>query len=53
MNDFSKGSVKKCIISQAVPLTLAQIVQLLYNMVDRIYIGHLPEIEGSRLFRDI
>lgn len=44
MNDFSKGSVKKCIISQAIPLTLAQIVQLLYNMVDRIYIGHLPEI---------
>ena len=44
MNDFSKGSVKKCIISQAIPLTLAQIVQLLYNMVDRIYIGHLPEV---------
>ena len=44
MNDFSKGSVKKCIIAQAIPLTLAQIVQLLYNMVDRIYIGHLPEV---------
>ncbi len=44
MNDFSKGSVKKCIISQAIPLTLAQIVHLLYNMVDRIYIGHLPEV---------
>lgn len=44
MNDFSKGSVKKCIIAQAIPLTLAQIVQLLYNMVDRIYIGHLPGI---------
>ena len=44
MNDFSKGSVKKCIISQAIPLTLAQLVQLLYNMVDRIYIGHLPGI---------
>ncbi len=44
MNDFSKGSVKKCIIQQAIPLTLAQIVQLLYNLVDRIYIGHLPEV---------
>ncbi len=44
VNDFSKGSVKKCIISQAIPLTIAQIVHLLYNMVDRIYIGHLPEI---------
>ncbi len=42
--DFSAGSVKGHIISQAVPLTLAQAVQLLYNIVDRIYIGHLPEV---------
>ena len=41
--DFSKGSVKKLILSQAIPLTLAQAVQLLYNVVDRIYIGHLPQ----------
>ncbi len=40
-NDFSQGSVKRLIISQAVPLTLAQAVQLMYNIVDRIYIGHL------------
>lgn len=39
--DFSKGPVWKCIIAQAVPLTIAQLVQLLYNVVDRIYIGHL------------
>lgn len=44
MNDFSQGSVKKRIIEQAIPLTLAQIVQMLYNLVDRIYIGHLPDI---------
>ena len=42
-NDFSKGPVWKCIIAQAVPLTIAQLVQLLYNVVDRIYIGHIPE----------
>ncbi len=42
--DFSAGSVKGHIIAQAVPLTLAQAVQLLYNIVDRIYIGHLPEV---------
>ena len=42
-NDFSKGPVWKCIITQAVPLTIAQLVQLLYNVVDRIYIGHLGE----------
>ncbi len=42
--DFSKGSVYKLILSQAIPLTMAQLVQLLYNVVDRIYIGHLPEV---------
>lgn len=42
-NDFSKGSVWKCIIAQAVPLTIAQLVQLLYNVVDRIYIGHMED----------
>jgi len=41
--DFSKGPVWKCIIAQAVPLTIAQLVQLLYNVVDRIYIGHLGD----------
>ena len=40
-NDFLKGPVWKCIITQAVPLTIAQLVQLLYNVVDRIYIGHM------------
>lgn len=41
--DFSNGPVWKCIIAQAVPLTIAQLVQLLYNVVDRIYIGHLGD----------
>lgn len=40
--DFSQGAVWRNIVAQAVPLTLAQFVQLLYNVVDRIYIGHLP-----------
>ena len=42
--DFSQGSVKKLILAQALPLTLAQMVQLLYNIVDRIYIGHLKDV---------
>lgn len=40
--DFSKGKVWRNIIAQAIPLILAQLVQILYNVVDRIYIGHLP-----------
>lgn len=41
--DFSKGPVWKCIIAQAIPLTIAQLVQLLYNVVDRIYLGHMGD----------
>ena len=41
-NDFSQGKVWKNIIRQAIPLVLAQLVFMLYNVVDRIYIGHLP-----------
>ncbi len=41
--DFSQGSVKRHVLSQAVPLTMAQLVQLLYNIVDRIYIGHMDQ----------
>ena len=40
-NDFSQGPVWKRIVAQAVPLTIAQLVQLLYNVVDRIYLGHM------------
>lgn len=42
-NDFSKGSVFKNIMSLAVPMTLAQLINVLYNIVDRIYIGRIPD----------
>ncbi len=42
-NDFSTGSVRKIILIQSAPLILAQLVHLLYNVVDRIYIGHMGE----------
>lgn len=47
--DFSQGKVWKNIVYQAIPLTLAQLVQLLYNVVDRIYIGHLPGTDNMAL----
>ena len=43
-NDFSTGSVRRHILAQALPLTLAQVVQLLYNVVDRIYIGNMADV---------
>lgn len=40
--DFSTGKVSRCILDLAVPMTLAQMVNLLYNIVDRMYIGKIP-----------
>ena len=48
-NDFSQGKISHNIIVQAIPLILAQLVQLLYNVVDRIYIGHLPGADSMAL----
>ncbi len=47
--DFSEGKVWRRIVVQAVPLMLAQLVQLLYNVVDRIYIGHMPGAGSAAL----
>lgn len=47
--DFSKGTVWQNIMSQSIPLILAQLVQLLYNVVDRIYIGHMPGADSMAL----
>ena len=42
-NDFSKGSIPRNILNIAFPMTLAQLISVLYNIVDRIYIGKIPE----------
>lgn len=48
-NNYAVGTMWKHIVSLAVPLTIAQLVQILYNVVDRIYIGHLPGSGGLAL----
>ena len=47
--DMGTGSVKKLMVQMAVPAVVAQVINLLYNVVDRIYIGHIPEIGGLAL----
>ena len=42
-NDFSKGSVVQNIIKLAIPMTMAQLINVLYSIVDRIYIGLIPD----------
>ena len=41
-NDFSQGSIPRNILSLALPMTAAQLVNVLYSVVDRIYLGRLP-----------
>lgn len=43
-NDFSQGKVSGNILSMALPMTLAQLINILYNIVDRVYLGHLEGI---------
>ena len=48
-NDFSKGSVSKHILKLAIPMTLAQLINILYNVVDRMYIGRIPNASSLAL----
>ena len=32
------------VLSMALPAVIAQLVNVLYNIVDRIYIGRIPEV---------
>lgn len=41
-HDFSKGSVARNILAMAIPMTIAQLMNVLYNVTDRFFIGHIP-----------
>ena len=47
--DLGKEAVKKLFFMLAIPAILSQLVNALYNMVDRMYIGHIPEIGADAL----
>ena len=48
-NYLGSASVGKLLAQLAIPAVVAQIVNLLYNIVDRIYIGHMPEVGANAL----
>lgn len=48
-HDFGEGSISGNILRLAIPMTLAQLINVLYNIIDRIYIGHLPDISTQAL----
>lgn len=43
------GSIPRLFAQLAIPAVVAQIINLLYNIIDRIYIGHIPEVGASAL----
>lgn len=47
--NFGEGNVSKLIIKLALPIMAAEVVHVLYNIVDRIFIGHLPEVGTAAL----
>ena len=47
--DFENGTVTGNIIGAALPMLVAQILNLLYNIVDRIYIARIPEVGTAAL----
>jgi len=47
--DFSEGSITKSIFQTAMPMLAAQMLNLLYNIVDRVYVGRIPEAGTAAL----
>ena len=47
--DMGTGSIPRLLAQLAIPAVVAQIINLLYNIVDRIYIGHMPVVGAEAL----
>lgn len=43
-NNFAIGSMSKHILNIAGPMIVAQLINVLYNIVDRVYIGRIPDV---------
>ena len=46
---LGKEPIGKLLLRLALPTVAAQLINMLYNIVDRIYIGHIPEIGATAL----
>ena len=42
--DFENGNIVSNILKAALPMLVAQIMSLLYNIVDRVYIARIPDV---------
>lgn len=48
-NFLGTKPVGKLLLKLALPTVTAQIINMLYNIIDRIYIGHIPDIRSLAL----
>lgn len=48
-NMMATASIPGLLAKLAIPAVVAQVINLLYNIVDRIYIGHIPEVGADAL----
>ena len=47
--DLGTAPIGKLLFRLAIPTVVAQLINMLYNIVDRIYIGHIPEVGNLAL----
>ena len=47
--DFNDGKITQDVLKTALPLLTAQVLNLLYSIVDRVYIGHIPDVGTQAL----
>ncbi len=47
--DLGTGSIGRLLLSLSIPAITAQVINLLYNMVDRMYIGHIRDFGSEAL----
>ncbi len=47
--NLAVGNVRKLIVRLAIPLICAELINALYNIIDRVYIGHIPEVGAYAL----
>ena len=43
-NDLGSDRIGSLLLRLALPAIMAQLINALYNIVDRIYIGHIPSV---------
>ena len=47
--DLGKDNILKLVLTMAVPAMIAQLVNVLYSIVDRMFVGQIPEIGSQAL----